>query len=202
MKHIEYLSEQPLSEKFELDFGAGPEFITLRGNSLDFGEHKPAVLLTDVEGELVRWLASPLNEPRLAKTVKSQSNILDKRVKINEVFESIREKFKVTPLAEHLITVGHGSGQWYGLLYKDSDDERAIFAHNGIDEVDSSRKKLNKEKRKEPFEDLLFLIENGIENERHTTNRKKILAGSAVVSITIGTAATVYVLRHVKLKEK
>lgn len=201
MKHIEHQFEQPLSEKFELDFGAGPEVMTLTGNSLDFGEHKPAVLLTDIERELVRWLISPLNEPRLAKTIKSQSSILDKSVKINYVFESIREKFKVTPLSEHLITVGHGSGQWYGLLYKDSDDKRSIFAYNGIEEVDSSRKKINKEKRKEPFEDLLFLIENGIENERHTTNRKKILAGSAAVSITIGTAATVYVLRHVNSKE-
>jgi hypothetical protein len=198
MEKRDYSLEETLSEQFLINFGDGPEQLTLRGNSLDFGENKPAVLLSIHERELVQKLVHPLSEPRLAKTIKSRSEVLDRSVRVNDVFNSLKEKLISTPVAEHLISVGHGSGQWYSILFEDSDDERVVFANNGIHEIDATGKSINREKRKEPFYDLLYLLENGVENERHTTNRKKILAGSAAVSITIGTAATVYVLKHIK----
>jgi hypothetical protein len=201
MEHKEQLNHRLITETFELKFDDGPESLRLRENSIDFGEHNPAVLLSSNERELVRWLISPLSEPRLAKTIKARSYIIDKSVRISDVFKSLQDKLESTPVSGHLISVGQGSGQSYGMLYENSDYEREIFAYNGIEEIDSSPKKMNKDKRKEPFEDLLFLIRNGVDNERHTTNRKKILAGSTAVSITIGTAATVYVLKHMKRKE-
>lgn len=159
----------------------------------------PSVMLSVHEQAFLVELMHPVGEPRLAVQMAKNNEDLNKPVDISVVHQQVKEKLAPTVLDGHLIRLGQGKSTWYGMLREDSDQARLEFARDGMDSVDSTtRKALIKQRRKQPFLDLIELINEGEDESRFTRNKKLIRAGAATVAITIGSAATVYVIKHKK----
>jgi hypothetical protein len=192
--------DSELSISIEIGFvveGKGVEAVLLR-HSLDIPGHA-SVMLSVHEQAFLAELTHPLGEPRLAVQLAKNNENLRKPVDISSIYTQVKSKLASTVLDGHLIRVGQGKSTWYGMLADDSDEARLDFAQDGIDSVNSVKKiELLQQRRRQPFMDLIDFVSNGEEDPKFTRNKKLISAGAATVAITIGSAATVYVIKHRK----
>jgi hypothetical protein len=158
-----------------------------------------SVMLSTHEQAFLAALTHPIGEPRLALQMSKSNEDLRKPVDISTVYTQVKAKLASTVLQGHLIRVGQGKSTWYGMLADDSDEARLEFARDGIDSVNSAKKiELLQQRRRQPFMDLIDLVNEGEDNSKFTRNKKLVGAGAATVAISIGSAATVYVIKHRK----
>lgn len=159
-----------------------------------------AVQLSDLQHELLQVLTGESDTPFLATELRRGGEFLaDKSVKISDVFVGLKEQLTVIGLSEHLIVIGKegaGKSTHYGFLTSLDDETMLDFAHRGLFKIQQKKgiKLLQRTRQEAPFLAFISSIEEEAQVEVHT-NKKALAYGGAVIALTLGTAATVY-LRH------